>query len=1017
MTNSFIYRSLAMLLLISNTIALCAQSNTFQCGMDGTSPPPPNVTFDDLPFFSQTTCGTPLTVNCRFVFFTRDDGTGTFPQGDPQTDAILDEYVNRMNFRMANIRDPQGCAPAGWDYDYDTNVRFAVTYDYIADTEAWDYHARASAMTDYHDGSFCPWDIEPNNPHVPGTVSTWPYLRKLIADYNAQNPNTYNVFFVEDGNLIKEVENFVLTGTEPSGVYTDGFPIFSGCSDFPRGYYEPTRQFIIMTDFYSDWLARTNFGTIYYPDDADEGNATIAQWHLNEMPGITIHELGHTLFWMFHNSSCDNVMHISGAYRTHLAPYQLNHLQEYLMTTNLHQYIDCSDLDENVCDLIIDHNVTIDEPMAVYGDLIVQENVTLTVNTEMYFAPTSSILMEKNAKLIVENGLLSNYCEERWKGIEVTGGNTDFDVRIVNSTVENVRTAISTEPPLPWAEAVQFGNGIIQAENVNFLNVGRVAELVAYQPSINQSYFRDCVIDGAELGISNWNNLNVEITDCAFTNVNKYCLLTESGSFIARENDFSSEGRDIYIANVSAGFGSIIEDNTFIGNGVGVTMLGTSTGPTQITSNTFDSPFFNIWLEGDNHYEVSNNDLVSYWGAVCAATGTVPNLLRANAFNNVYSGINTGGNNAGLNFVTNCFNTGHTDVNINGMVTPVVGTEQGAANNCFTHQGSFTSGVIDLGGNPDPFIYYQPDDVVVDCLDPILAHPNVDIESFGPGLDACAFAGDNFKPDDQGNYCYPKPTINAHLAAINWLENNSPNAQIQTYQGQTNPQAVQYQRCLTKVKRQLVGLYSEAQDYSAARATLAGDNSDDAKILLYSTYVFENDLTAAQQYLNGLTNNSTELADFIAVQNVQLQRLSQGPAFSANNQQLSDLYTIAVKDHPYATYAKALYYHLTNIELESNVPLPQAGQALQSGGNLHDTGSTERLPNVYPNPANDLVTVKLPGSSPARIRVVDLAGRVVFDRTVEDTLRLRVGTWESGLYFLSVFNGEELFYNTKLVIQ
>jgi len=82
-------------------------------------------------------------------------------------------------------------------------------------------------MTNYGSTSFCPWDIEPDNSHSPGTVSTWPYLRTLIADYNAQNPNTYNLFFVEDGNLIKEVENFVLTGTEPSGEYTDGFDIYS----------------------------------------------------------------------------------------------------------------------------------------------------------------------------------------------------------------------------------------------------------------------------------------------------------------------------------------------------------------------------------------------------------------------------------------------------------------------------------------------------------------------------------------------------------------------------------------------------------------------------------------------------------------------------------------------------------------------------------------------------------------------------------------------------------------------
>lgn len=980
-------------------------------------PPPPTsgvTNFNDLPFFRKDVCGTPLTVNCRFVFFTRADGTGTFPQGDPQTETILEEYVNRMNFRMANIRDPQGCAPAGWDYDYDSNVRFNVTFDYVADPEAWDYHARATAMGNYNAlvHPFCPDNINTDDP----LDSTWPHLRTVVRNYNSEHPNTFNLFFVEDGFLIKTLEHYLTSGTQPTGEYTDGFDIFSGCSDFPGSYYDPVGQFIIMTDFYADWLARSNFGTIFYPGSANETNATIAQWHLNEMPGITVHELGHCLLSMFHDSSCDNVMHVSGAYRTHLAPYQLNGLHRFLMTTNNHNFIDCDDLTNTTCDLIIDHDVTINEPMVVFGDLIVQEGVTLTVTTDMYFAPTSSIDLERNAKLVVENSLLSNYCDEKWQGIQVTGGNYDFDVRLVNSTVENVSTAISTKPPLPWPEATAYGNGIVQAENVDFINVGRVAELVAYQPSINTSYFRGCTVDGAILGISNWNCIGVEVSDNEFLNVDKYCLLAETGSFDADNNDFSSGIQDVYIANTLAGFSSTIIDNNFNGEGIGVKMLGTSFGPSLIESNTFNTPFFNIWMEGDNHYIIRKNDINGVWGAICASTGDIPNLIEANAFNNFSSGINTGDNNAGLNFVENCFSTGIIDVSIYGSVSPIIGTLEGAANNCFTHQGFSSSTVIDMGGNPDPFTYYWPINVqLYRCLVPVSAHNNITLDLLGEPINACELAGDNLVSNNGNSYCDPDNTISAHSAAISWLNNSMAFELNNMPQGGINPQAIQYQHCLARIQRQLVNLYLAEGDYTAARAVLANDTTEDAKILTYSTYVYENDLAGAKSYLNTQGSVSNAFADFIDVQLIQLERLHQGRNFSANPQQLTDLYNIAVKTHPYATYAKALYFHLTDIELSSTINLPQANQALQGQNTL--TTSPESV-GVYPNPASSQVYISLPEEILSSVQIADISGRIVHqeDRATA-SYALDTSKWKRGVYSIIILEGQELVYRTKLVIQ
>ena len=57
-----------------------------------------------------------------------------------------------------------------------------------------------------------------------------------------------------------------------------------------------------------------------------------------------------------------------------------------------------------------------------------------------------------------------------WEGIVVEGGNGDFDVKLINSIVENTsRAAVST--------FAGNGNGILLAENTVFNNCRRLAEL------------------------------------------------------------------------------------------------------------------------------------------------------------------------------------------------------------------------------------------------------------------------------------------------------------------------------------------------------------------------------------------------------------------------------------------------------------------------------------------------------------------------------------------------------------
>lgn len=176
---------------------------------------------NNIDFFSEAACN-PLMMKCNFVMLTRDDGSGAYPAG------MLNWVEGSMNDRMADIRDEAGCDPGG-GYPHDANIAFEIDHHYIADTESWDWYARAldienDPMDSYGKYDFCPSGILNGN---------WPHLlSSVISGFNAAHPNEFNFFFVENGAHLEFLEEHVNNGTTPSAAWNDpnNFPIFGGCS-------------------------------------------------------------------------------------------------------------------------------------------------------------------------------------------------------------------------------------------------------------------------------------------------------------------------------------------------------------------------------------------------------------------------------------------------------------------------------------------------------------------------------------------------------------------------------------------------------------------------------------------------------------------------------------------------------------------------------------------------------------------------------------------------------------------
>jgi hypothetical protein len=1003
---------LISVLLFANG-ALFSQPSSFECGMGGgSSGYIVNSGFDNLDFFQPETCGKPLYINCRFVFFTRNDGTGTFQEGEPFTDEILSEIVEGANAKWASVPDNTGCSTSsGQDYPVDSKFRMNVAYDYIDDEIAWDYYARATALGgSYFKTAFCPNSLMRAN-------STWPHLRDVINNYNAQYPNSFNFFFIEDGNLIREVEDHLANGTQPNGPY-EGVDAFSGCSRLPEPYYSNQDQFVVMMNFYSSWFARINFGTDYFPEEASEGNELIANWHISETIDAIVHELGHSVVErsIVHETfGCASNLMSTSRPLSHLVPEQLSRLHRNMMTSNNHRYISCDDIAESTCDLVISQDDVFDEPMSIYGDLIIEEGVTLTLKSDMYLSETSSIDVLKGAKLIIDGAYLTNGCGDHWKGIRVVGGNSDFDVSIKNQAIiENTsQAAVSMFPPLPWSEARQHGNGILHAENSAFNNTMRIVEFIAFQSAANGSYIRDCVQNGGNWSVTNWNCQFIEITDNVFNDITTDCIVTESGSFLIEGNEFHSGQHDILFANVSAGIGSVIRDNLFYGSETGVKALGTTFDENIILNNNFATGLYDVWMEGDNFYEVYRNSFAAAFGSVSLNGGNNSvNSIFQNEFDGNLVGLYSTEDLGGIKFYQNCLNTYFADTYLDGAtISPPAFLEP--ANNCFTHLGNSSSSTYDITGNPDPFTYFEPADNVIDCKDAVKAHPNVSITESGPAVDACAIAGSDLvtPPEEEEKLCSPQRTIAATQEAISFL-----NAEIGLLPP-NDEQRKDYERCLKRAKRQLFELYIIDENYSSARSLFSGEEADKAAAVIFSSYIFEGDLEAAEEFLTTINPAEEPLADFIKVQLLNLDRLSEGPNFQATVSELDSLEFIAHKEHRYAGYAKSLHYALTGDILAEDLPLSNhsALKLELEGRATHATRENEL--SIFPNPFSEQLQINVGTYSDAQLNITDVLGRRVHTSWIQESnFSIPTADWAEGLYIVTVSRNDEILHRRKVML-
>ena len=336
-------------------------------------------------------------------------------------------------------------------------------------------------------------------------------------------------------------------------------------------------------------------------------------------------------------------------------------------------------------------------------DVVVVSGVILTIRGKVTFAAGKKLLINQNAKVILDNGKLTNSCNGLWGGVEVDGDNA-YPQDIVGvlaphqgileikngGTIENAVNGITIGSTyIPTGDWIwnSFG-GIILASNGRFKNNKRDVQFMSYPNYNNKSFFNNCTFEterrlntGAipTTRVSMWNVKNVSFRGSKFKysagntypigsrgigifsidakfNVIESCssisLPCPTNSII--KSTFENFDYGIVSENSNTLMNATIVNSQFINNNFGGASLSGMHYPI-FNSNTVEvgSAYqsFGLYLQNCKYYKVEANSFNTltngYVGIYTRNCGVGVHEIYRNTFNNLVAGIIPQDNNSG----------------------------------------------------------------------------------------------------------------------------------------------------------------------------------------------------------------------------------------------------------------------------------------------------------------------------------------------------------------------------------
>ena len=726
---------------------------------------------------------------------------------------------------------------------------------------------------------------------------------------------------------------------------------------------------------------------------------------------------------------------------------------------------DC--LEMETVDKVISEDETWDSSESIDGTITVQNGACLTINCVLALGENSNIIVERGAKLFVNNGWIVNACpEQRWGGIFVEG-NAALDqpdpsqglpanpnqagiVYLNNALIRGANTAISTSKfGQHWNS--NYWGGVVYAFDTEFINNRRSVEFLSYDapsgfPSIpsgiaNESKFIDCnfaagtELDNSFVGVTIWECYGIEFRGCNFENFGNAALLgVDCGLNVSKFNEFNNNfrGIDLYATYptqntpVDIGNNAIVnsnERNLFYENNFGIVINASDEiRGVNIYNNHIvgleEGISRGINISGGTNFRIFGNIITSHFvGGVYAfkTLDNAGNLINCNYFedNGFTEHINIRGDNRSTTFAGNTFSNSSSTTNIRigefdnqfGQVALFQGNPVTPPLNCFSQAaGIFTT------GNVVPFTYFVPFNPIDPCH-LTTSNSNFFIQTSNENENNVCENGSPVPIKDDvssGQYLAKKQQTNSYEQVLT----TSPNATEARYNYEKSKMEENF------LFRSLVSREMSAGHWEALDNLLSNDDNQKAARWLLGIQLKKGDFVKAAQLINAWPQNNLEDQYFREVMSINLQRLSNDQ-FVLSEQQENLLYQLSYSDFAIRENARAILVLLNGeqfpidmVETEgTNLSVPEQNSTLTDVKKYH----------LFPNPAKGEFTVEysiLQEKMPQFLQINDLNGKLIKQIQLDDSGKRIINTNEflSGIYFLSIRTSKTIEWQEKLVI-
>ncbi|MCF8344635.1 MAG: T9SS type A sorting domain-containing protein [Bacteroidales bacterium] len=154
--------------------------------------------------------------------------------------------------------------------------------------------------------------------------------------------------------------------------------------------------------------------------------------------------------------------------------------------------------------LVITSDTIWDQPVFIDRDIIL-DSCALTVTSKAHFVENAVLIVKPGSRLIINGGTLTKACDGFWKGVEVWGDTSKYQIPYENQgymEIENGKIECAEIGVLlgmrDQDSLFEKGGGVLKATNSNFLNNTVDVEFYPYhdyllgQDKGQQCYFRNC---------------------------------------------------------------------------------------------------------------------------------------------------------------------------------------------------------------------------------------------------------------------------------------------------------------------------------------------------------------------------------------------------------------------------------------------------------------------------------------------------------------------------------------------